>query len=256
MVDASQAMAEDTNNDGKPDKYALQLLPDTFHFDQLLLQNGGSILSEDNTKAAFNSTAGIGAMNYQTRLLKSGGAIYWGNSEGDSSGLAGIKDERIGMFLNGPYMMGILKDGAASQSGKWAVAPSPISKTQGSYLGGTGLAIPANAKNKSGAWELAQFLLLPEQQQLVYTAAGAAPATLAGLAQPALREPDPYFGGQVPFTIFQDAMKTATSFPYVANWSSIDSTLTDASTAVLLGTSSSEKALSDAAKTVDAALSH
>ncbi len=254
LLTASQRMAEDTNGDGKPDKYAFQLLPDTFHYAQLLFQNGGSILDESGDQAAFNSTAGVSALDYMKQLLDSGGSIYWGESQGDSTGLPGIKDERIGMFINGPYMMGVLKDGAKDQSGDWAVAPAPYSQQPGSYLGGTGLVIPTGAKNPTAAWALAQFLLQPKQQALVYTAAGAAPATTAALEQPALRKPDPYFGGQRPFPIFLKAMSTATHFPYVATWPDIDTAITDAVNSVLLGKASAQDALDQAAQTADGKL--
>lgn len=250
------AMAQDTNGDGKPDKYALQVLPDTFHFAQLLFQNGGSLLNADGTKAAFSSPEGVAALDYMKSLLTSGGGIYWGPDQADSTGLPGIEDGRIGMFLNGPYMMGVLKDGAADQSGDWAIAPAPFSVKQGSYLGGTGLVIPTSAKNPGAAWELAQFLLQPAQQELVYTEAGAAPATTAALASPALSAPDPYFGGVSEFPVFEDAMSTATPFPYVASWPDIDKALTDAVTSVLIGRSTSAEALDTAAAQVNSALSH
>ncbi len=254
LATASKQMAEDSNGDGKPDRYALQVLPDTFHFAQLLFQNGGSLLDKNNTTAVFNDPAGVAALDYMKSLLDGGGGLYWGDSQGDSTGLPGIKDDRIGMFLNGPYMMGVLHDGDAGQSGKWAVAPAPFAKQPGSYLGGTGLSIPSNAKNPSAAWELTQFLLQPAQQQLVYTSAGAAPATTEGLAQPALAQPDPFLGGQVAFPVFRDALATATPYPYVASWPDIDKALTDAVTAALLGKSTSKEALDQAAQTVDSAL--
>ncbi len=247
------SMAEDTNGDGTFDKYALQVLPDTFHFAQLLAQNGGRFLNEDDTVAEFNSDAGVGALAYMQKLLDAGG-IYWGPSEGDSTGMPGIKDERIGMFINGPYMMGVIKDGAPEQSGKWAVAPAPVGKQQGSYLGGTGLVIPTGAKHAAAAWEFAQFLLSPKNQEAVFTVAGAAPATIAGLAMPALSEPDPFFGGEVPFKDFEAAMESATPFPYVAQWESIGQKVTDALETALLGKASPKDALDAAAKSADSEL--
>lgn len=253
LVAAAKAIAEDTNGDRKPDRFAFQVLPDTFHFSQLLFQNGGDIL-DANGKASFNQPAGVNAVQSLKTMLDSGGGIYWGDDQGDSTGMPGIVDERIAMFLNGPYMMGVLKTGAASQSGEWAVAPAPFTQQPGSYLGGTGLAIPASAKNPKGAWELAQYLLEPPQQELLYTQAGAAPATLAAQQLPVLTSPDPYFGGQAPFPIFADALTSAHSYPYVASWPDIDRAITDAVTAVLLGKQSPQQALDAAAKTTDEAL--
>lgn len=249
----AKAMAEDSDGNGTPDKYAVQILPDAFHFAQLLHQDGGDFLNKDQTKAAFNGDSGIRALTYMKSLLDAGG-IYWGASQGDSSGMPGIKDERIGMFINGPYMMGVLKDGAPELSGKWAVAPAPQGKQQGSYLGGTGLVIPTGAKHSKAAWEFAQFLLTPENQEKVYTAGGAAPATIKGLAMPALTAADPYFGGQTPFIYFEDAMKTATPFPYISKWNFVGDRVTEALESALLGKASPQEALDKSAKAVDGEL--
>jgi ABC-type glycerol-3-phosphate transport system substrate-binding protein len=69
-----------------------------------------------------------------------------------------------------------------------------------------------------------------------------------------LSKPDPYFGGQAPFSVFKEAMSSATHFPYVGVWPDIDTSLTDAVTSVLLGKASSEDALKQAASTVDGKL--
>ena len=238
-------------SNGKLVKYGFQVLPDTFHFSQMLFQSRGAILNPDNTQAVFDSQAGVTALDYMKSFLDDGTGVYWGPDQGDSSGIAGIKDGRIAMFLNGPYMMGILKTSAPEQKGLWRVAPAPINAQPGSYLGGTGLTIPANAKNKTAAWAFEQFLLQPQQQLGVYKFAGAAPATTAALNDPLLTKPDPYFGGQAPFSIFMQAMSTATPFPYVQAWSDIDTTITDGVTSALLGKQTAGAALKQAADHTD-----
>jgi multiple sugar transport system substrate-binding protein len=239
---------------GKVTKYGVQVLPDTFHYAQMLYQNGGTILDSGNTKAVFNSPEGVAALEFMKSFLDNGTGVYWGPDQGDSSGIAGIKDQRIAMFLNGPYVMGILKSSAPEQKGEWAVAPAPISKQPGSYLGGTGLSIPVNAKNPAAAWAFEQFLLTPEQQVGVFKYAGAAPATTAALKSPLLTQPDAYFGGQAPFSVFLDAMATATPYPYVQSWDEIDTTISDSVTSALLGKQSAGDALNGAAQRVDSLL--
>jgi ABC-type glycerol-3-phosphate transport system substrate-binding protein len=165
--------------------------------------------------------------------------------------MAGVKDGRIAMFLDGPYVMGLLKDGAPELKGKWAIASAPYSKEPGSYLGGTGLAIPVNAPHKAAAWAFVQYLLQLKQQLLVASAAGAAPATTAALQSPQLSKPDPYFGDQQTFPIFLKTMSTATHFPYVKQWDAIDTAISDGVGAALLGKKSPKDALDGAAATAD-----
>jgi len=250
---AAKALAEDTNNDGKPDRYLYQVWPDTFHWAQFLFQNDGSILTADKTAAAFNSPEGVAALEFYKSLIDDGSGIYWGPDQGDQ--MAAFKDDTIGMFQNGPYVMGLLKSGAPEMAGKWKVALAPYSKQPGSYLGGTGLGIPVAAAHKQAAWLFIQYMLRPEQQVGVFTYAGAAPATTAALESPELTKADPYFGGDAPFGVFLEAMKTATHFPYVKAWSEIQTpTIDDAVAAALLGQSSAQDALDSAAEETNSLL--
>ncbi len=251
---AAQKLAEDTNGDGTCDQYCFEVYGnDCFHWCQFLFQDGGEILNADNTAAAFNSDAGLKAMEYYRSFLDNGSGVYWGTAQGDP--IRGIKDGRIGMFLDGPYFMGIMKDSAPELKGDWKVAQAPYSQEPGSYLGGTGLSIPVNAPHQQEAWLFVQYMLELQQQLGVFTLAGAAPATSAALDSPELTKPDPYFDGQAPFSIFKDTMATATHFPYVEQWDAIDTDIGNMVQSVMLGQSSPQDALSAGASKVDGELS-
>lgn len=249
LLSAAKKLAVISN--GKTVKSGFEIGPETFHWSQFLYQNGGTILTPDNARAAFNSPQGVAALAYDARLLHSGG-IYWGTEQGDP--MAGVKDGRIAMFNDGPYWMGLLKSGAPELKGKWGVAPAPYSAGQGSYLGGTGLAIPVNAPHPEAAWLFTQYLLQLPQQLGVAKYAGAAPATLAALRSPVLTKPDPYFGGQAPFKVFMAAMQTAHPFPYVKQWNDIDTAISDSVAAALLGKQSPQNALNAGAAEVNTLL--
>ena len=159
------------------------------------------------------------------------------------------------MFLDGPYFMGIMKSSAPEQKGDWKVAPAPYSTQPGSYLGGTGLSIPVNAPHPQEAWLFVQYMLRLPQQIGVYTLAGAAPATSAALDSPQLTKPDPYFGDEAPFPIFKETMATATHFPYVEQWDTVDRDIGNMVQSVLLGQSPAEQALDEGAAAVNDELS-
>jgi multiple sugar transport system substrate-binding protein len=250
LREASGKLAAAADASGQNGKQRMQIVPNTFRYSQLLFQAGGDILDREGRNAVFAGPAGVKALSAYRELLRVGG-VYWGVGQGQAAGAAGIKDGRIAMFLNGPFMMGVLKNSVPEQASKWKVAPAPIDSMPGSYLGGTGLVVPTNAKHKSAAWRLIQFLLRDEQQIQVYATAGAAPATLPALRDPELTKPDPYFGGQRPFPVFQDALATAKPFPYVAAWQDIDRVITEAVTACLLDRKPPHQALADAAKEVN-----
>ena len=71
------------------------------------------------------------------------------------------------------------------------------------------------------------------------------------LASPDLKKPDPYFGGQAPFPIFQQAMATATHFPYVKEWDAIDTDISNMVESVMLDKATPQEALASGAKDVN-----
>jgi multiple sugar transport system substrate-binding protein len=245
LAEVSQKLAKDG-------KYYYQWLAETFHGSQWIFENGGNLMSADNKTITFNSQEAIEAIQAYYDLLTSKSAIYWGADQGER--IQGIKDGRIAMFSDGPYNMGIMKSAAPEMSGMWRVAVHPYSKQPGSYLGGTGLVIPAQSKQKDAAWKFIEYAMRVENQIGVYTYAGAAPALTAALESPEVNVADPYFGGQQTFAVFLEAMKTAKHFPYVRQWNDIDVAFSTAMEEIGLGQKSVKDALDEAATIATEAL--
>jgi multiple sugar transport system substrate-binding protein len=235
------------------DKQLYEFDADTLHGSQWIYENEGSLLTPNNAAVAFNSPEAVEAIQfYSDLLLQERIAIYWTPDLGER--LQGVKDGRIAMFSDGPDYMHVLKNGAPEMAGQWKVVSHPKNKQPGSYLGGTGLVIPTGSANKAVAWKFIEFALRPENQIGVYTRAGAAPALLAALQSDQVNVADPYFDGQQPLAIFQEAMKTAHPFPYVRQWSEIDTAFTTALQEIALGQKPVQQALDEAAAVANEAL--
>lgn len=245
LMDVASKLAEG-------DKYLYEYDAETFHGSQWIYENGGSLMNADNTAITFNSPEAVEAITFYDSLLTNNVGINWTPDQGER--LQGVKDGRIAMFSDGPYYMGILKSGAPEMSGQWAVAAHPFSKTAGSYLGGTGLVIPAASTHQAAAWKFIEYAMRVENQVGVYKNAGAAPALTAALESPEVNVADPYFGGQKAFAVFLETMKTAHHFPYVRQWSDIDAAFTTALQEIALGQKPVQQALDDAAATSTEAL--
>ena len=246
---AAKELAVSTAGGGKPNKYLMEIDPDTFHYASYLYQNGGAILDPANTKAVFNSPQGVQALEMYKGFLDDGTGIYWGPGQGDR--IAGLNSGTIAMFEDGPYYMGVMKTGAPHLSGKWAIAIAPYSEKPGSYLGGTGLSIPVNAPNADAAWTFVQYLLQAKNSVGVATYSGAAPGLQAALHSPQVQKPDPYFGGQNPWKEWLPTLAIATHYPYVQKWNDIDRVIADGVSAALLGKKTPQQALDDAAAQVN-----
>ena len=251
LVEVGQKLVEDTDGDGTPDKYLYGYWPDTFRWSQFLYENGGSILSADNTKAVFNSPEGVEATQFFVDMVNK---YKFAFNIGEEPFMQLLKDGRIAMFSDGPYMMGVLKDGAPEMAGMWGVARHPYKVKPGSYLGGTGLVIPAGAANKEAAWRFIEFATRLENAINVYKYAGAAPGLKAALESPEVSVPDPYFGDQVTLPLFLQATETAHHFPYIRQWNEVPGAIETAVTAVLLGEQTAQEALDAAAAEVNTLL--
>ncbi len=237
----------------KGDMNLMCFQPDFFHVAQFIYENGGSILTPDNKKAAFNDKAGMEAFRYCTDLVfKHRMAMNWIADSGDV--LQGTLDGRLAMWTDGPYRMAQLKEAAPDMAGKWRIAPHPGNKQAGSYLGGTGLVIPEKSAHKEAAWKFIEFMLRPENAKLVYTKAGAAPALLSALADPEVNAPDPYFGGQKPMEVYKQALESAVSFPKIRQWEEIDVVLNEMIAAVMNKSKTLDDAVKEAAEKVDGLL--
>ncbi len=235
------------------DKYLYEFDADTFHGSQWVYENGGNLMSPDNKTVVFNSPEAVQAIEFNASLLKEGVAINWTEDQGER--IQGVKDGRIAMFSDGPYYMGIMKSAAPEMAGQWRVALHPYSKQPGSYLGGTGLMIPAASANKEAAWKFVEYAMQVQNQINVYKLAGAAPALTAALESPEVNVADPYFGGEKAFAVFLETMKTAHHFPYVRQWADIDDAFTNAMQQVALDQKSVKDALDEAAQNATNALS-
>ena len=139
--------------------------------------------------------------------------------------MAGIKDGRIGMFQDGPYWMGLLKDGAPEHEGRLGGRDGAVLRHAAGQLPGRHRPLDPGERRApaGGLARSTQYMLEPPQQIGVYTVRRCGAGDDGGAEQvPRSPKPDPYFGGQAPFPIFLEAMSTATHFPYVAQWGDID----------------------------------
>lgn len=247
-----QELLDVSNKLNEGDLYKYLWLPYAFHATQWIYENGGSLLSSDNKTVKFNEPEAVEGVQAYADMLTKGKAIFWGGDEGEP--IRGIKDGRVAMFSDGPYMMGVMKSGAPELAGKWRVTQHPFNKQPGSYLGGTGLVIPSGSKNQEAAWKFIEYAMTLENQIGVYKNAGAAPALTAALESPEVNSPDEYMGGQKPFEVFLESMKTAHHMPYVRQWTTIDEAFGLALEKIGLQGVPVQEALDEAAKTSQDAL--
>ncbi|HYF95346.1 MAG TPA: extracellular solute-binding protein [Symbiobacteriaceae bacterium] len=201
-----------------PNRYGLIVEPSWNGWDSYLYAWGGAFLDKDG-KAALNSPAAVDSLTFMQKMVKDGVATTWTPDTGDLVSL--LKSGKAAAFINGPYMMGVLRTAAPEMAGKWRVASLPKSKAFGSHIGGVHLSIMAKAKQPKEAWKFVEFLMRTENQVHVWKSSGAAPALLPALEHADVVKGDPYFGNQAAISIFKEAIKQGTPNPTIAEWTSV-----------------------------------
>lgn len=143
--------------------------------------NGGDILGPDGT-FALNSPQAVEALTYYQSFFKEG------LSPTEATDLVpDFKAGRVGMFISGPWFIGILNEQAPELEGKWTVAPMPTKVTATSFVGGSDLAVFTDAKNKDLAWAFVSFLSDPATQAKWYTISADLPAVEDAWNDPSLQ---------------------------------------------------------------------
>jgi multiple sugar transport system substrate-binding protein len=79
-----------------------------WHYDPLLWQNGGSILNEDETQAAFNSPEGVEALSVFTGMAVQDKSVFLDLQNSPYTGL--FNSGKIGMLETGPWDLASFPD--------------------------------------------------------------------------------------------------------------------------------------------------
>lgn len=79
-----------------------------WHFDPLLWQNGGSILTEDGSQAAFNSPEGVEALEVLTAMAVEDESVFLDIQNSSYTGL--FNSGKIGMLVTGPWDLSSFPD--------------------------------------------------------------------------------------------------------------------------------------------------
>jgi len=172
LVEYGQKLTVDENGDGRIDRwgFAWWLKPQAnscaMWFYNLLHSNGGQLIDEQG-KLAFDSDAGMEALQFMYDLLHTykispEASLAWYQNEQYEAARNGM----LAMWQAGNWVYSPLNfDEESPIKGKVGVAPFPKGKERSTVLlGGNGFMIAANSKHKQEAWKAIEFLLSYDSQ--------------------------------------------------------------------------------------------
>ncbi|MDQ3254187.1 MAG: ABC transporter substrate-binding protein [Acidobacteriota bacterium] len=213
----------------------------------LLWQAGGELLTPDKRAAAFNSPAGVAALDYWRSLLKENSAVF---SETD----AGYKTDdflagRIAMTINGPWNYPLLKSQTAIEVGVFAL---PRQERAATNIGGESLFLFKSTPEKErAAWEFMKFVTSEDFQVDWAISTGYLPVSKSAANSARYQE----FLHANPFMkTYNEQMPAGRTRPSVPQYPAVSATLGKYLAAALYDKYSSQEALDRAAREVNTLL--
>ncbi len=168
------------NGDGEIDQWGTAGQISAWMFENLLIQNGGSILTPDGKRAAFDSPAGVEALEFMVKLLTQYGKVTSGyeyQNDFQAGKVGMIEGSTVSLsFMEGKYTFDM------------AVAPLPEHKQKGCFVAGTNVVVFADATDaqKRAAWEFIKWFVSPDVTARWAADTGYAPVRLSAMQSEAM----------------------------------------------------------------------
>lgn len=243
---AIQAKKDELKADFPNFEAALAMAPDTARWMPFVFQNGGSFFNADRSKVVINSPEAVKALEFYTSFeLVDGTAVrpsvIGAGWQGEAFG-----KENVAMVMEGGWMPPFLRDNFPDvEYGAVELPRGPVGR--GNYLFTVAYVIPATTKHPEEAWSVVEYLTSLESQLFVLRTGFALPTRRLLTESPLLTK------NPITYTIFKGAAY-ARPFEFGPLGGKAVDELAAAMESVFLGKKTAQKALDDAAATLNAEL--
>jgi multiple sugar transport system substrate-binding protein len=151
----------------------------------------------------------------------------------------------IGSFISGPWMMSIVED-AGTDPETYTVAHQPTETAGTSFVGGSNMAVLADADNKVAGWAFLEYLSRPEVQVAWYETVSALPSVQSAWD-------DETLSGDERLAAFGEQLSDAKAPPSIATWEQVASEIDAVIEQVTVGDTTPEEgcaAMQEAASSI------
>ncbi|MFN8525461.1 MAG: sugar ABC transporter substrate-binding protein [Chloroflexota bacterium] len=232
FLETARRLTVDTDGDGRPDVYGLGMEPSIVRAAPFVWQNGGSVIAGEGAAStmALDSPAAQDALRFFLGLSTVHRVVP---TEADVKAEdldARFLRGKLGMVLNSRRIVPELRAGAKFA---WDVAPLPRGRERATVLHSDAYCMSAGSKNKPAAWELIQFAIGREGQEIASRLGRTVPSLKAVAESSAFLDP-----GQAPSRarVFLDAMSYMHALPTLNEWPAVERTLGEELEAMFYGT--------------------
>ena len=200
---------------------------------------GGDVLKDNNTKAAFNSSEGIKALEAYIDFVKKG---YAPSSYQENNFMNG---DNVGMVYFGCWGFNVIYQG--NRRGAYDIATLPVLKTGVPGYSGVGTycySVTASSKNPDIAYDFIKYYTMSSAYQLQYCKSKNFVPTLKEAQKDS-------FYTSAEWQVVLKQIESAKARPSVKNWDKVEAAVSEAISAALKGGLTATAALDNAAKKVD-----
>jgi len=179
-LEFSRRLTKDRDGDGEIDQWGTAGQISAWMFENLLIQNGGQILSDDGTEAAFDSPEGLEALEFMVELMTEYGKVTSGyeyQNDFQAGKVGMIEGSTVSLsFMEGKYTFDM------------AVAPLPEQKQKACLVAGTNIVVFADSPDakKAAAWTFIKWFTSPEITARWAAETGYAPVRRSAWDDPAM----------------------------------------------------------------------
>jgi multiple sugar transport system substrate-binding protein len=221
----------------------------SYDWEPVLWGDGGNLLNADQTKAAFDSPAGVKALTTWVDLVRTDKAAPTTSfaAGGNFDGPTAFSSNAVAMITDGQWL-----EGELPSSLKYGVASYPAgSKGQSTNIGIGVVALlkTTSAEDKAGV-AFIKFLASPKEGAYLAYESGGLPSSATQLSQPLLKQAESkaYYG------IFSNDEKYGGVRPITPDYNAVSEDLWTEINAAIAGTVTPAQALATAAKEADQVL--
>lgn len=152
--DYLKRLTMDLDGDGKIDQWGSTFAISAWQFQNLLLQAGGEIMNQDNTKALFNSDKGVEALQFINDVMMKDQSVYLSTGyDGQNDFLAG----KVAMVEGSSVSMVFLRQTGIDFN--LGIAALPTHRTKRTLISGTNVVIfrKDDEERQKAAWEFVKW---------------------------------------------------------------------------------------------------
>lgn len=239
FVAAAKALTREEG--GRITRYGFVVRPTTDYFTTMMLTAGGDFLTPDGKQVAFNSEAGVQALQFLVDLVNTHKVAYVLPGFADADFGAG----KVAMYFATNPGLGFAREAVAGRF-QIGLAPLPFKKTRATILSGTDVAIMAKStpEQQLAAWKYIKFLTGTNGTARWSLRTNYMPVRRSAIDSTLLQV---YLRQNPEVRSGLDSLAFAKVEPAVAEWQEIRDIIQDAAEQAILGKKTPKQALDEAA---------